>query len=78
MIKGQRIHQLLLKSKLPTFTERRKRKEITIATFTDGELPTFTKGRMKRNIIASPFTDDELPTFTESRKNLTIIDVHCQ
>ena len=47
MIKSQMIRQLLLKAKLPMFTEGRKRKEITIPTFTDGDLPTFIEGNKK-------------------------------
>ena len=45
-----------MKAKLPTFTEGRKRKEISTPTFTDGELTTFTDGN--------------LPTFTEGRKKI--------
>ena len=45
MIKSQRIHQLLLKVKLPTFTEVRKGEEKITPTFTDGELLLFIEGR---------------------------------
>ena len=52
MVKGQRIHQLLPKTKLPMFSEGRKRKEITTPTFTDGELPTFTEDKRKYHSTA--------------------------
>ena len=35
---------------LPTFTERREKRNIIALTFTEGELPTFTEGRKKITI----------------------------
>ena len=67
MIKSQRIHQVLLKAKLPTFNEGRKRKGITTPMFTDGELPTFIECREKKSLT---FTDNELPAFTEGREKI--------
>ena len=67
MIKSQRIHQLLLKVKLPTPTGGRKRKEITTLMFTDGGRPTVAKGRDKKSLTV---TDDELRAFTEGREKI--------
>ena len=50
MVKDQRIHQLLLKAKLPTFTEGRNKINIMALSFTDDELPMFTEGREKEII----------------------------
>ena len=72
MVKGQRIHQLLQKVILQTFTEGRKRNEIIALTVSYQCL-----SKIERKYFISPsLIDDELPTFIEGRKKITITNFH--